>query len=43
MFRFNVKVSSMMFGADESGIEPIHFLTENSTVLFVRLMPLVGG
>lgn len=32
MFRFNVKVSSMMFGADESGIEPIHFYSHVETL-----------
>lgn len=32
MFRFNVKVSSMMFGADESGIEPIHFYSHTETI-----------
>lgn len=38
MFRFNVKVSSTIFGADESGIEPIHFYSHVETLTVKALI-----
>lgn len=38
MYCFNVKVSSLCFGADDSGIEPIHFSSDVETLTVRELI-----